>query len=200
MLKIKLTFLLSFVLLLSCDGDDSDDPGGYSCGETSTNFRITGIDSYNMKIDQGFDFNGVQELDTLDFNNFSIFFQFERDFFTERSAKNLKQEQVGLSCSESGYKGDIIGIDTLYVKTKFNYNNFVAGDTINSLVQFTEYGGLKSLSEYIDENKNGVLFDSFELRLSEEPLLSNTSFALDVSYILNNGEEFNVTTETIILE
>lgn len=207
MFKIKLAILLPFIFLLSCNDDDSDDfvdpygPGGYTCPDIGDNFRILDIISTNLDTELNvYGGDPLEELDSVNFDDFEVLFEFETEFFTQKEAKLLKEESIDLSCAGAGFKGDVIGVSNINVLTKFDYNSFSAGDNINSIIGIKSFDDFANIQEYIDENKNGVLFDQFELKLSESPLLPDTSFALEIDYVLNNGEEFNVTTETIILE
>lgn len=179
-----------------------------SCDPAPPHFEITGLEGYNMRFtNTGLNpWEPIEKNDTIDWENFFIRFGFHVNYIAE-SHFEPNGSLMALSCDPAGYAGDKIGVDTLIIRTVYDYNNnFSAGDIINPIIltndwtfrvdDFTEFD---SIQEYLINNAEGVRDDIFEIKLNEAPI-SSSQFAIQLTYKLNNGEEFDRTTETITLE
>ncbi len=112
-----------------------------------------------------------------------------------------------LSCIESGSEGSKAGVDTLFVVTLNDYNqNYKANDTINNIVLLNnwthfieDYNEFYPLARYIEENKEGVVDRSFEIKFKEEPQEVTSEQKFKIIYHLNNGDTFETTTRAVTL-
>ncbi len=113
---------------------------------------------------------------------------------------------MALTCAPPGMAGDTVGVDTIIVRTKYDFNSkYPTGSVINDIVLINDwtlypndFDDFVTLSEYLAENSEGVKEETFELKLTEEPE-SDAPFSFDVTYILNNGEKFTNQSEEVDL-
>ncbi|MEQ8807709.1 MAG: hypothetical protein RIG68_08830 [Imperialibacter sp.] len=178
-----------------------------SCDPVPPHFRINDIGSTNMMLinSQPNPWRRIAENEKAPWAGFFIRFNFEVEYIAATSS-NYGQSAMALSCIEQGYAGDKVGVDNVIVQTIYDYNdNYVAGDTINEIVLtndwtyfYDDFEKFLPLSNYIADNRKGVLFEVFELKLSEAPAESD-SFSLQLSFVLNNGEAFQHTTNPLVL-
>ena len=203
---MKTGFLFTFFFLGFCIISCVDDDFGEGCGDIPPHFEILGIGSSNLQFVER-DINPYEILnseDTISWDAYFTRFQFEMAFIS--SNNRFGASVMALSCVPIGYKGDKIGIEVLTIKTANDYNeNYPAGSVINDIVltniwTYTtdDFSTFKPVSEYIDENADGVMNQTFELKLTEAPQDAR-SFSFDITYTLNNGEEFQHRTTPVIL-
>lgn len=132
-------------------------------------------------------------------------FVFDVDYIASHLRRPGGSSLMALSCLQPGDRGGKIGASEMIVRTVFDYNGFPAGSVINDIVLanyevFSEgsFQGFNSIREHIFDNRAGVQSEVFSLKLAEPPV-ERTPFAFEVTYILNDGQEFQATTETVDL-
>ena len=179
-----------------------------TCDPVPPHFEIKGITSYNLRYTNSGKSNPwetIEENESIVWTNFFTRFGFEVNYIASKHL-NFGGALVALSCEEAGGAGDKIGVDTVIVRTLFDYNeNYPTGSVINDIVLINRwtffYDGFDKflpLEDYLIENSEGVRYDTFELKLTEAPSTSRT-FSFDVTYKLNNGEEFQHKTTPVNL-
>ena len=161
-------------------------------------FEITGVESKNwgyLNPDSSwFELSGVD--DSVHWNNLMTQFIFQANYMA-LSKQDFGGGLMATSCSKPGEAGDIIGVDSVIVRTVFDYNeNYVSGSVINDMIlakgRFRvsdTFDDFLPLEDYISENSEGVRVITFQLILTERPM-TNTPFAFDLTFVLNNGNVF----------
>lgn len=178
-----------------------------TCDPVPPHFEIKGIESFNMRYtNSGLNpWETLAENESIIWSNYFTRFGFEMNFIAELPW-NFGGAVLATSCDEPGGAGDKIGVDTVIVRTAFDYNeNYMAGSVINEIIltntwtfRTEDFDKFLPLEAYISENSEGVRSQTFELKLTEEPSTTR-NFAFDISYKLNNGEEFRHQTATVLL-
>lgn len=203
-LKIILTVFFVFsTLLFSCEEEGN-------CGPYFPYFKIKGLTSTNLKFTntQSDPWVAIDESEPVNWEDYFIRVFFDVEYHA------LKQEGRGgganlyaLSCIESGSEGSKAGVDTLFVVTLNDYNHsYKANDTINNIIVLNDwttfikdYNEFYSLAQYIEENKNRVSDQNFEIKLTEEPQEITSEQKFKIIYHLNNGGTFETTTKAVQL-
>ncbi|WP_421897415.1 hypothetical protein [Marinoscillum sp.] len=169
-----------------------------TCDPVPLHFEITGVESENWEY-VNLDSNPFESLelgDSTHWNTFMTQFIFQANY-TALSTRDFGASLLATSCSQPGEAGDIIGVDTVVVRTVFDYNeNYVSGAVINDIIlakgRFRvsdTFDDFLPLENYLSENSEGVTAITFQLILAESPT-TNTPFAFDLTFVLNNGEVF----------
>ena len=181
---LKTTFLFACCMMASCLISCFVD-----CNPVPLYFEITGLTSYNQK-----ETSILSEGEPVLWEDFSIIFSFEAHYISEVRSNNGGM-LMATSCKDHGQNGDRIGVDTLFVKTINDYNeSYPAGLDIHDLIRIQLANGYSPMSAYLNENAEGVTTQYFQLKLSEPPA-GDTEFAMEMTYRLNNGEEFTHITQ-----
>ncbi|MCV9387266.1 hypothetical protein [Reichenbachiella ulvae] len=200
-IRILLVIVLSlFNPLISCI--NQGDPWG-ECPDTHPYFAIQGIKSYNYQ-STTIGPRAVDQATETPWDSFFIRYEMEVDYIAQRIDRN--GSLMALSCVEGGYKGDKIGIDTLYVKTVNDYSdNYSAGAVVNDIVVMNiitnstnDFDSFFSLEDYISNNEEGVLYYFFEIKLTEGPSQSGAQI-FELEYVLNDGQTFTDISTSVIL-
>jgi len=178
-----------------------------SCDPVPPFFKIQGMESFNMKYNNSETntFETIIDNEPVSWENFMIRYEFDVTYLAQ-NITNYGSELYALSCNDPGYMGDTIGIDTFYVKTMTYYNEmYSSGDTINEIILANiwsynkdDFNNFKTISEYINENKEGIIADEFDIKLTQAPLLQDT-FTFQLIYILNNGDVISQTSQPVVL-
>ncbi|WP_200975532.1 hypothetical protein [Echinicola sp. 20G] len=209
---MKLRILLLFTVFtfggvfLACQQVDND---MWECPDILPYFSIKSIESINLQPSQSNNNNleEIEEGEVVLWERFFIRFAFEADYLAQKATTSPNGSLFALSCAPNGWKGDKIGLDTLYVRTLSDFNeNFVAGDTINDLILTNYYTntaqGLMDftpLVNYIEENHESVKYQVFDMKLSKGPT-EEADYAFDLIYVLNDGQFFTHRTDPVHLK
>lgn len=169
------------------------------CGGTLPFFKIEGLEISNLQ-NVGNQPTLVTTNSPVLWNNFYMSMDFQKTFHAysrNSSGSNL----FALDCVQDGYMGSEVGLDTIFVVTLNNYNNdFVANDTINNILETPNYiSGLSPLSEYVQENKEGIRYGGLSLTLNQPPSVNLSTHQFKIIFILKNGEVFEQTNEPVLL-
>jgi hypothetical protein len=130
---------------------------------------------------------------------------FEKTYLSDN--KNIiGQNLYALSCDENGFAGSKVGVDTVYLISQQDYNSqYLKGDTINKIVLTNywtyyekDFDNFFPLTQYIQENKEKIKRDVFEIKFIEPPL-NNGDFDFKLILILKNGEMFEKTSDKVTL-
>jgi hypothetical protein len=205
MKKIVLAFVFIFSLgasLFSCFYDDTCDP-------VPPHFKILGLKAYNMRFTaygDPFPWQEMNETVPIEWENYFLRLGFDLAYVSSIRS-NFGNSLMALSCAPAGYLGDKIGVDTVLVKTIFDLNqDYPAGSMINEIVEFNirtsrtdDFEEFFPLSDYLNDNKDGILSPGFEVKITEAPS-EKTDFALEINYILNNGEIFVARSSVITMK
>ncbi|MGY6648171.1 hypothetical protein [Wenyingzhuangia sp. IMCC45574] len=214
-IKTYLLFSLCFFggLIFSCQNGDSEDYDWGECPSVLPHFKINGIKSQNAK----FVTNKYTRLSNLEgdvsvlWDKYALKYHLETEYIAKRKMINTNGSLMALSCIGPGYKGGEIGIDTLFIRTTSDYNeSYKAGDTINEIVGVvnwsyyyynnTDEESSMPISNYIQENKEKVLSEYFDLKLTEAPTNTEQKHSFEIIYKLNNGEIFKEMSSPVFLE
>ena len=104
------------------------------------------------------------------------------------------------SCPPDGWSGSEEGLDSLIITTVNDYNaNYPAGSNISGITEFYTYetGAYESFQEFISRNEQAIFEQVHYFKLKESPAITGTPFKLNIRMVLNNGEEYDVTTQEI---
>lgn len=208
----KIVVLIMVIMGFSCSNDDNiidDEP--YSpgeCGEALPYFEILGFELTNFEFsnDGYYPLEELNESDAVNWSNYLVKLEFEQSFFSEKSDKKAKNKAIDLSCVGNGFLGDVVGVKSLIVTTKFDYNEtYLAGNDISSIIitnswkyateKLTEF---ETIKDYINLNQEGVKESIFNFSLSESPS-ADKDVVLEFTYVLNNDETFNKTTTSVFV-
>ncbi|WP_339793258.1 hypothetical protein [uncultured Imperialibacter sp.] len=204
-MRVTKTVLIIFFMLGACIVSCLTRDG--SCESGPPHFRIKGIESTNMRLttSEPNPWRKIIGNEQVLWDSFFISFNFQADYIAA-IVSDYGQSLMALECAEQGYAGDKIGVDTIFVRTMYDYNDtYAAGDTINQIVLikdwiffYDDFEKFVPLSNYIVDNHNGVIDQQFQFKLSEAPGKGD-SFSIQLSFILNNGEVFQHTTNPLVL-
>lgn len=174
-----------------------------TCDPVPLHFEILGIESYNLRFTnaESRPSEFIEENESVIWSKFFVRFEFTANYIA-LSRDRFGGALLATSCSEPGESGDKIGVDTIVVRTVYDYNDdYPAGAVINNIVLIndwtfwnTDFDEFLQLDDYIIENSQGVRRNSFELKLTEKPA-TNRTFSFDITYRLNNGDVFKHLTE-----
>ncbi|WP_137401984.1 hypothetical protein [Echinicola rosea] len=203
-LLILTIFLFFGGVLWACN--DEKNFGG-KCPPVDPYFKIESIRSYNLKVvgSGNNPWTGIPEGDQVYWWNFFIRFAFDSEYLALEGFgpnSNLK----ALSCLPAGYKGDKVGVDTLYLKTLSDFSmDYAAGDTLNSIMLMQDWTFSRdnfeeffSIGTYLKENGAGINREVFEMKMTEGPAKAG-EYTFELIYVLNNGDVFRHTTAPVLL-
>ncbi|TRX61858.1 hypothetical protein FNH22_03525 [Fulvivirga sp. M361] len=202
-MKSKAFFLCTFCLIgssiVSCLHE--------TCDPAPPHFEIKGITSSNRRFTNSVRGPSVTFEDNLPVNwsSFLTRFEFEVNYIA-KARTGLNGTLMALSCLGPGEAGDKIGVDTVIVRTTNDYNkDYLKGAVINDIIlandwifHTDDFDQFIPLADYIMNNSEGVLWHTFELKLTEPPA-RDTEFSFELTYKLNNGDEFTHTTRSVNL-
>ena len=200
--KILLLFL--FMIggpLLSCEEEEF----GGSCPDVLPHFKILDLESSHIKL---IETNAVSEnhgnepADTR-WNEFTLQFKFQVEYIA-RIRKSNGSSLYALSCIGPGYEGGKIGVESIQIKTLGDYNSsYPKNAIINPIISantwiYNDDGSaiFNDLNTFITDNKDGIRYEVFEIKLNEAPAES-TSFSIELELKMNDGEIFSYTTHPI---
>jgi len=181
----------------------------WPCDPVPEHFEITGIESefltyhYSSK----YQWQTADVSEKVRWNEYFIRLLFDVEYIAQ-SNSSFGGSAFALSCRERGSGGDLVGVDTLYVRTIDDYNaNFKAGSFMNTiLLASTDYfrdlydlDSFLPLSNYLVENNNGIREEFLNLKFDEVPDKEG-AYSFEIIFILNNGLEFRHITSPIILQ
>lgn len=169
-----------------------------TCDPVPLHFEITGIESENwgyLSPDSS-RFELLEGRDSVHWSNLMTQFIFQANYMA-LSRQDFGGSLMATSCSKPGEAGDIIGVDTVVVRTVLDYNeNHVSGSVVNDIVlakgrfrSSDTFADFLPLENYLSENAEGVRVITFQLILTESPT-TNTPFAFDLTFVMNNGDVF----------
>jgi len=96
-------------------------------------------------------------------------------------------------CPMNGYKGSQVGLDTILVIAKNDYDFYLsAGDTINRICRV----GYRPLWQYIQEDDTAIT-EGLSIKLATRPMYNPQAFK--VIYTLDDGRSFEAETEEVYL-
>lgn len=106
------------------------------------------------------------------------------------------------SCAPDGWSGSEEGLGTLTITTVNDYNaNYPAGSEINAITQYYvfETGDYEVYEDFVSRNTQAIFEQLHNFKLTEAPAVSGTPFQLNIKLTLDNGEEYDVTTQEVTL-
>ncbi|MEZ4933532.1 MAG: hypothetical protein R2788_15600 [Saprospiraceae bacterium] len=200
-LFLLVLFLVIGVTFPSCIIDDDIDcncppiTGGY--------FRILDLDLTNYSI---FGFKPTQN-STISHVDFLLRINIGYEFYActkpdINKGFSLINSALACSCIYDGIYGAKEKIEEIVVITKNDFSNdLLAGDTINQQMEILDYffGEKESLQAFVGRDDNLLQFDGFELFLKNAPQLDSL-FEVEIKITLDNGEEFTIENEPVIIE
>lgn len=174
-----------------------------------TFFEITDISSINLR----FSNKRPRPWITLDENaqvkwdEYFIRFYFEVNYVAQLSKRSFGGTLQALDCGGAGSNGSKVGVREIYLRTLLDYNEtFSSGDTINEVILSNHYTGspeefdeFQTVDFYLEENKDAIQYQSFELKITEPPSISGSSQQFELIYVLENGEIFREITDLVKL-
>lgn len=134
----KVTLTVSFIIILSF-------PSCFfgNCPKVLRYFVIEEINIKNAKLVQGNYTDTVYEIENDDgmtlWNEFSMILTFDKQY-TAKQETGFVSALYALDCPPNGHAGSKVGIDTLYLITRNDYNdNYLKNDTVNTMVLVKNY-------------------------------------------------------------
>lgn len=201
--KLLLTLINTIILMMgpaSCLQE--------TCEKAPPYFAIHGIDLYNTVLDgtEPYSWRLAGEEETVPWTRFFMRVGFKKTYHSQIKAKG-GQNLYALSCIEPGGGGSQTGMDTIYFVALHDYNaEHLANDTLNSIVltnywtsNMDDFQEFFPLSQYLDENKEHIYYDGFDIRVAEPPAASSTLQQFKIVFRLANGETFEATSQPIRL-
>lgn len=200
-LFLLVLFFVTGVAFPSCIIDDDIDcncppiTGGY--------FRILDLGLTNYSI---FGFKPEQN-STISHKDFLLRININYEFYActkpdKNKGFSLINSALACSCIYDGMFGAKEIIEEIVVVTKNDFSNdLLAGDTINQQMEILDYflGKNESIQEFVGRDDNLLQFDGFELFLKNAPQLDSL-FEVEIKITLDNGDEFTIENEPIIIE
>lgn len=199
-LPIMKKTLLAFSLLLllffwSCNRYD------YDCGPYYPYFQIYDLSltpNERYTAEQGIrSTRPVQPQDTVRYDSLNLLVLFEVAYL-----RASQQPQNGMlyawDCSPWGERGSKVGIDTLYLIAKEDYNaQYRAGDTLNPICRMLNHRLQEgSIGEYVAAN-DSIILSPYGLNFSlSVPPSRESRQAFELVYLLDNGEIYGDVTST----
>ena len=178
------------------------------CPKASPYFEIQGLSTYNLT------FTGpgtnpwrlVENNESIKYDSFFMRIGFEKSYYSNLNSRS-GQYLYATSCEESGYLGSQIGVDTIYLVTLQDYNTqYSQNDTLNNIILTNywtfvddDFNNFFPLKNYIEENKDGIMRDVFEIKIGEPPTDTSNDYSFKLIFILQNGDKFEKTTDNITL-
>jgi hypothetical protein len=178
------------------------------CPKASPYFDIQGLRTSNLTFTgQGTNpWRLVKNNESIKYDSFFMRVGFEKTYYSNLSSPS-GQYLYATSCEENGYLGSQIGVDTIYLVTLQDYNTqYSQNDTLNNIIltnywTFIEddFNNFFPLKNYIQENKDGIMKDVFEIKIEEPPTDTSNDYSFKLIFILQNGDKFEKVTDKITL-
>lgn len=199
-------FILIFMLaptLLACFYEESCDP-------VPEFFVVKGFRGSDYVVPTGMDQPFLETVGTMQSANWEelrLWVQFDIDFIAARQP-DFGATLQALTCLEPGFGGSTVGMDTLFIKTVYDYDEaHPAGSMMNDIVRldpqlnFASWANpnLSSVARFLQKVESGVPTNGFELRLAAPPGTSRTDFALRITCRMNDADWFTHTTKPVVV-
>lgn len=141
----------------------------------------------------------LQENELVNFDQHRFYGDYSFTYHANIKSKGgFFSQAFALSCIEPGYEGSKETIADIIVTTNYDINeNYLAGDTINNLMMYSNALDLLPLSEYLNGEYRSILVPYFWLYFTERPTATDTT-SINLTIILDNGERYTETTESVI--
>ncbi|MEO1260704.1 MAG: hypothetical protein AAFZ15_18040 [Bacteroidota bacterium] len=201
-LFLLVLFFTVGIVFPSCQNDDD----GINCKcppITGEFFRINDLDIINRNLNG----NEIATNEIVSLDDYIIGIQIDPEFYALQKRKintgfSLMNSALACSCIFDGMSGAKERIEEMTIVTKNDFSdNLLANDTISSLFEIRDdyYGGQFSIDSFIDREQNLLYFDGLYLLLKNKPT-TDTAFQIELKIKLDNGEEFIVENEPVIIE
>ena len=195
-------FLTVGIILPSCNIID----GGLDCNCPPISgefFRIKDLSLNNQTANGG----QLAANETVKYDNYILRINIDPEFYAFKKQKknwsfSLINSALACSCVFDGISGAKEKIEELTIITKNDFSdNYMDNDTISSQFEIFDYyvGENESIEDFVNRELNLAQFEGFALYLKNPPIL-NTEFKIELIIKLDNGEEFIVENEPIIIE
>jgi hypothetical protein len=178
------------------------------CPKVPPYFQIQDLITYNVTFTgQGrTPWRSVENNESIKYDSFFVRVEFKKTYHSNLNSSR-GQYLYALSCSEKGYAGSQIGVDTIYLVTLQDYNaQYSQNDTLNDIVfanyrtyEVEDFANFFPLENYIEENKDGIRSDQFEIKIEEPPFDTPNDYSFKLIFVLENGDKFEKTTDKITL-
>ena len=178
------------------------------CPKASPYFEIQRLNTSNLTFtgQRYYPWRTVKNNESIKYDSFFMRVGFEKTYYSNVNS-SCGQYLYALSCKENGYLGSQIGVDTIYLISLHDYNSqYLQNDTLNNIIltnywtyEAADFDNFFPLREYIEENKDGIMRDMFEIKIEEPPSDSTGDYSFKLIFILQNGEKFEKTTDSITL-
>lgn len=206
MKKLILFFLVLFLVIgisfPSCNliGD------GLNCNcppITGEYFRILDLELTNQTISG----QSIAVNESVALEDYQIYLSIDPEFYSFNNKSNnwnfsFMNSALACSCVFDGINGAKEKIEKLTVITKNDFSDaYMANDTVSS-----QFGILdvymnenETINEFVERENNLQQFEGFRLFLKNAPEL-NEEFKIEVHVMLDNGDEFKIENEPVIIE
>lgn len=206
MKKLVLFFLVLFLVIgisfPSCDVID----GGIDCDcppITGEYFRILDLELTNQKN------NGqlIAANESVALEDYQLYLGIDPEFYSFNQQKrgwnfSFMNSALACSCVFDGYSGAKEKIEELTIITKNDFSDaYMANDTINNQFEILDIymNENETIDEFVERGTNLQQFEGFQLFLKNAPTL-NSEFKIEIHVKLDNGDEFTVENEPVIIE
>lgn len=198
----KVLFVFSLLLLLFFWGCDRFE---YDCGPYYPHFQIYDLSltpTERYTDEQGIRrTRAVQAQGTVRYDSLNLMMLFEVAYL--RASRQAQNGMLyALTCPSWGDRGSKVGVDTLYLIAKKDYNaQYRAGDTLNPICRVRNYRLQEgSIGEYVAANDSIVLSPyALSFSLSAPPSRESMQ-AFELVYQLDNGDVFGSETDAFTVQ
>lgn len=118
--------------------------------------------------------------DTITTDSIGIIVDFDIDYVVNNSFKSVFANTAMASCAENGESGMKTPITKITLTCDQPYNNFAAGESLNSIVRYGPQTGFQS---FIDDVKDFPGVDFFTFAVVEKPTnLDSLQFTVQIDF------------------
>lgn len=134
----------------------------------------------------------VTATDTITSDSLNVIVDFELEYFSEVSFKNIFTNQaMALSCDNAGYNGMKDAITKITLTTDTLYNTYAAGSSLNDIVSYNQKIGFQ---DFISEVGTFQAVSAFAFLVIEKPTnLDSVKFNLELEF--ESGEKVSQESE-----
>lgn len=198
-LKILLTSVLVVGFIIpGCNSDL-----GCDCSSVKKFFDIQGITS-------SFEYQNGTISDTYQWQDLVGKIIYDTEYYGDLNLDNEKPlygfslipTASACSCPPDGWSGSEEGLDSVIITTIHDYNaTYPAGSEINAITEYYtfETGDYEVYEDFASRNTQAVFEQLHIYKLTQAPATTGTPFQLNIRLLLDNGEEYNVTTQEVTL-
>jgi hypothetical protein len=174
------------------------------CPDFHLFFDIQNISTHNYREVSKYEDLLIPENDSVSFEEYIIKAEYDVELYSKANIQLpfVTTSAYAHSCGHEGDGGSIEGLDTVFLITQKDYNGFMSGDTINTIIQMGDYNlfgsSYETLEEFVLGKKEKIYGkDGFRIKITQKPQDLSIPYSFTLVVKLGNGEEYVTATQDV---